>query len=922
VTADPHVIDVRHASHDQKSHGRGGGGGGRVPVDGLTGEGAYRAGSGGGNPLLSELAGGYVKSAGSIETANRLSDREKQAVADELNAQPYGRIFGDLGATNEALVNFGLPSATAAEVNEAGLPVGGSLPSIPLGVRMQISDVETQMNIRQKNTPPVNAFSSPDQVDAAAANRDSKEAVFQAVREFKGERETAGLPAVGDVKLLSARLEAATGVSPASALISNTNSAWALSSQSTVSVAAQLEVAAHRGDKTFKASTPNGSLTVPVSMGWIPSGHLNSAAALRNTLPTSFSAVREATQRQTASVMSKSGIEPTDLVTLYRGSGSSTISNVGGQNVSIKTNPLSSWSESKTVAASFGGSTITIDVPASQIYGVSTWSGNGSIIEREVVLYDSPTNFVDFAVTNRSENAVTINIDEAEHDWIKQVRMPGTEDADIRGAHTLADPHVIDVRHGSHNQKSHGRPAGFDVSRGGKGKVLKGLGPGEYFTTPEIDAAYASGKSSTGDVTTRHSYGRSNGMSREIISIGVSTDSDGQDVSESLFADGSEDVDLLALEALSEANEWLVPERSAVRHGGHSPQSVHGRRKGSATGGGFDSQAANSTIGDDGRRTYSAGRVSDVHDPFVSGQMAGVTPSANKTLTIMGGGSGAGKGTLLSTGLVKTDNAVKSDSDEAKAALPEYQARLKKGDTSAAAYAHEESSDMASRLVAESLAAGNDTILDGTGDSSIAKIEAKVAAGRASGARVIAEYATISKDEAFKRATDRAERTGRKVPAENIENTHNSVSDVVPQAVKLKLFDEIRVWDMTSTPRVIFEQKNGVDNVIDPGAWESFKNKGSQPSIVPRSDSVGAGENVVSGRIGDLLRGINDVPSGGDLRNLYDESVPRSAELGGLPRNGGLGLGESSPDLGGHPDAVVGANHGRDAITSPRMSVP
>ena len=27
----------------------------------------------------------------------------------------------------------------------------------------------------------------------------------------------------------------------------------------------------------------------------------------------------------------------------------------------------------------------------------------------------------------------------------------------------------------------------------GKGQVLKGLGPGEYFTTPEIDAAYASG---------------------------------------------------------------------------------------------------------------------------------------------------------------------------------------------------------------------------------------------------------------------------------------------------------------------------------------------------------------------------------------------------------------------------------------------
>ena len=208
-------------------------------------------------------------------------------------------------------------------------------------------------------------------------------------------------------------------------------------------------------------------------------------------------------------------------------------------------------------------------------------------------------------------------------------------------------------------------------------------------------------------------------MSRKLISIGVSTDSEGQDVSEFLFADGSEDLDMLALEALSEANEWLVPERSAVRHGSHN-QKDHGRKGGGGASVGDESggsQAAHSSVGQDGRRTYSAGRASDVHDPFVNGNMAGVTPSANQTLTIMGGGSGAGKGTLLKTGLVKTDNAVKADSDEAKAALPEYQDRLKKGDSSAAAYAHEESSDMAARLTAESLAAGNDTIIDGTGDS-------------------------------------------------------------------------------------------------------------------------------------------------------------------------------------------------------------
>ena len=226
-----------------------------------------------------------------------------------------------------------------------------------------------------------------------------------------------------------------------------------------------------------------------------------------------------------------------------------------------------------------------------------------------------------------------------------------------------------------------------------------------------------------------------------------------------------------------------------------------------------------------GTAVWDADRVADVHDPYVEEILKGGIARPDPVMRFMGGGSGAGKGSLQATGkIVLRKGSVVVDSDDAKKFLPEYETMVDSKNEFAAAFAHEESSFLGKRAMKESLESNFDTMLDGTGNSSIEKITAKVNAARSQGAkRVVADYVTIDTDEAVRRATLRAEQTGRKVPLDTIRGTHESVSHVFPQAVKNDLFDEVRLWDNNGdSPRLIFQQIDGVTEILDPEAYASF----------------------------------------------------------------------------------------------------
>lgn len=228
---------------------------------------------------------------------------------------------------------------------------------------------------------------------------------------------------------------------------------------------------------------------------------------------------------------------------------------------------------------------------------------------------------------------------------------------------------------------------------------------------------------------------------------------------------------------------------------------------------------------------WDAGRVSRYHDKYVAKYMANgrVNPDG-PTFTVMGGGPASGKSTLeQSLGFDKT-GAVVVNADKAKDELPEFRRAAKAKDPAGAAIVHEESSAMSKRLQAESLDAGFDTVLDGTGDSTVDNLKSKIDGARARGARrVVAEYVTLPTGEALRRMRTRGASNGRFVPPSVLRGLHEAVSATFPEAVRRGLFDEARLWDndvpMGQPPRLVMEHKGGRTTILDPAAWESFLRK-------------------------------------------------------------------------------------------------
>lgn len=231
--------------------------------------------------------------------------------------------------------------------------------------------------------------------------------------------------------------------------------------------------------------------------------------------------------------------------------------------------------------------------------------------------------------------------------------------------------------------------------------------------------------------------------------------------------------------------------------------------------------------------TWLSGRVRDVHDPAVAKALSNKPPvpqGERPTYRMLGGGSGAGKGTIQQKGLVKVPKRmVTVDSDELKKAIPEYQTMVTAGDTKAAAFAHEESSFLSKRVVRESLDRRMDVFLDGTGDGSIEKLVGKIQPARSAGYRVVADYVTIPTDVAVDRAVKRAIRTGRMVPETAIRKIHRDVSRTFEKAVDRDLFDEVRLWDNSGAdPVLVMQQVDGNTTVFRQDLWDDFLSKADE----------------------------------------------------------------------------------------------
>lgn len=218
-----------------------------------------------------------------------------------------------------------------------------------------------------------------------------------------------------------------------------------------------------------------------------------------------------------------------------------------------------------------------------------------------------------------------------------------------------------------------------------------------------------------------------------------------------------------------------------------------------------------------------------LHKKIIDSHFEGKTPVKGPIAYVLGGGPASGKSSIIKAGHVSPDkNTVHVDSDAIKAMLPEYQKMVQSGDPAAASYAHEESSYIAKQIQDRGSKGSYNTLLDGTGNSSLDSLEGKIKKMRAAGQKVVGAYVTVPTEVAIARNRERAKKTGRLPPETMLRACHKSVSAVLPSAIEKGLFDEIQVFDTSDGVKKIASARGTKMEVHDSKLWDTFKAKANE----------------------------------------------------------------------------------------------
>jgi len=294
------------------------------------------------------------------------------------------------------------------------------------------------------------------------------------------------------------------------------------------------------------------------------------------------------------------------------------------------------------------------------------------------------------------------------------------------------------------------------------------------------------------------------------------------------------DADLAKLPNKPTTNDYLALHHQPGKH----IQKSHSGSKGVA-GGAVGEDVAFPPANPDGNTTKQQHKNEDgtwtkerteLHQEIIDDHFAGKTPVDEPTAYMMGGGTASGKSGMEKE-LSIPENTVKINADDIKKKLPEYNQRMAADDPSAAAFVHHESSDVSRRIQGEGSAGGYNTLLDGTGDGGIDELTKDVGAMRSSGQKVVANYVTVSTDEAVRRSNERAKTTKRYVPETFIRENHATISRTIPQAIERDLFDGFTLWDNNvalgkPVIRVADKVRGGALQIHEQTLWDNFVAKG------------------------------------------------------------------------------------------------
>lgn len=246
----------------------------------------------------------------------------------------------------------------------------------------------------------------------------------------------------------------------------------------------------------------------------------------------------------------------------------------------------------------------------------------------------------------------------------------------------------------------------------------------------------------------------------------------------------------------------------------------------------------------------------ELHDKILNKALEGVhsvpPPEGQKPVLILtGGGSGSGKSAVMRKAKEQMkEDLVHVDSDQIKNELPEYKEMLKAGNDKAAALAHDESSELASEMVNKAMSESKPILLDST-LKNVEKFKKLISKAKAAGYEVHIAFADVPVEVAKERAAKRAERSGRKVPDNIIEDSHKGAIQSLGQLIDD--VDTATVYSTMNEPKEVYKKDNrvGITNKD-----ESYLSEMQKRGHILKSEKTAQVESDVMKKFAKILAGV------------------------------------------------------------------
>ena len=254
-----------------------------------------------------------------------------------------------------------------------------------------------------------------------------------------------------------------------------------------------------------------------------------------------------------------------------------------------------------------------------------------------------------------------------------------------------------------------------------------------------------------------------------------------------------------------------------------------------------------------------------------SAHVAPVPKDRRPVALITMGGPAAGKGTVVRAIMRDTSDFVLVNPDDVKEEMPEYKKGLDLGKDAdgkpisardAAWLAHDESSDIASKIEQDAIRDRKNVLIDGTGKNA-AKYERKIEALRKAGYRIKLVMPHLPLETAVTRVEQRAEATGRYVPEDIVRHAHTVIPGNFERIARAA--DEFTLFSNDSPPapppKEMWSGGAGKeDTVRDPQFVAGFKTLAersqAQQSMSKSEDNGGDAELPDSVSMDELLARI------------------------------------------------------------------